>query len=315
MSETLPDPPSPSGRGRRSNGLPATDWGALVDLDPRLSEALLASLGAAGVAAYVEPARGEDTFSRAAQHPPRPLDRLWVDPGHADAARQVVTAEVADLTSLLAETDPGATAHGFVHAVPRTAAARVLPPPTLPDPPAKQPRPGKPETPSSSGSPEPDDPDEAWRQIVEGYHREAAGPVAPWPVSEDLDPPTRPHLPSRPERTGEPPAASAPPPAPAPGSRSDLPGWVEPAALDDEGHYVPPPPPPVPRLAPKKIAAALTLLVGFVLMFAPGLLLQPSTSGVAIFGMLLTVGGAAAMIYLMRDAPPADSGPDNGAVV
>jgi hypothetical protein len=100
-----------------------------------------------------------------------------------------------------------------------------------------------------------------------------------------------------------------------PGSRSDLPGWVEPAALDDEGHYVPPPPPPVPRLAPKKIAAALTLLVGFVLMFAPGLLLQPDTSGVAIFGMLLTVGGAAAMIYLMRDAPPADSGPDNGAVV
>jgi hypothetical protein len=31
--------------------------------------------------------------------------------------------------------------------------------------------------------------------------------------------------------------------------------------------------------------------------------------------MLLTVGGAAAMIYLMRDAPPEDSGPDNGAVV
>ncbi len=306
MSDTLPDPPTPASRGRRSNGLPATDWGALVDLDPRLSEALLASLGAAGVAAYVEPARGEDNISRAAQHPPRPLDRLWVDPGHADAARQVVTAEVADLSSLLAETDPGATAHGFVHAIPRTAAARVLPPPALPDPPAKQP----------ADLSAPADPDEAWRQIVEGYHREADGPVAPWPVSEDLDAPPRPRLfPSRPERAGDPAAEPDPPTRPAPQSSRDLPGWVEPAPLDDEGHYVPPPPPPIPRLAPKKIAAAVTVLVGVLLMFAPGLLLQPRTTGVAIFGVLLTVGGAAAMVYLMRDAPPADSGPDDGAVV
>ena len=308
MSDTLPNQPNPPGRGRRSNGLPASDWGALVDLDPRLSEALLASLGAAGVAAYVEPARGEDNVSRAAQHPTRPLDRLWVDPVQADAARSVVSAEVADLTSLLAETDPGATAHGFVQAVPRTAATRVLPPPALPDPPARTPP-----APSPGGS-EPADPDEAWRQIVEGYHRDADGPVAPWPGSEDLDPPSRPQLfSSRPERSGKPPADPAP--APDDGDGSDLPGWVEPAALEDEGHYVPPPPPPVPRLAPKRIAAALTLLVGFLLMFAPGLLLQPRTAGVAIVGVLLTVAGAAAMIYLMRNAPPTDSGPDDGAVV
>jgi len=35
-------------RGRRGNGLHSADWGALVDLDPRLSEALLSSLASAG---------------------------------------------------------------------------------------------------------------------------------------------------------------------------------------------------------------------------------------------------------------------------
>lgn len=402
--------------------------GALVDLDPRLSEALLSSLGSAGVAAYVEPATGEDVFSRAAQHPLRPLDRLWVDPVRADTARQVVTAEVADLTTLLAEDDPGATAHGFVQAVPRTAAARVLMPPALPDPPSRRSTAGRPAaggsadpppaqgapatdpapgaSPPGAGSPganssgatppgaaatgsaqagpagpadlppgqsgaSPRDPaqsgagqggppagtggapggpspsgrpdegrgssaadDEMFRQIVAGYSRGAEGPVPPWPVSEDLDPPRRlppTRRPDRPQRHVRPESAQRPsrpepaePPPPeakdsAPERREEaedaLPGWVEPAALEDDGHYVPPPPPPIPRLAPKKVAAALTLLVGFLLMFVPGLLLQPRTVGVAIFGVLLTLAGAGALVYLMRDPPPDETDPDDGAVV
>ena len=50
------DLPAPS--GRRDNGLHSADWGALVDLDPRLSEALLSSLASADVPAFVEPAGG-----------------------------------------------------------------------------------------------------------------------------------------------------------------------------------------------------------------------------------------------------------------
>ena len=131
------DPSAASGppSGRRDNGLPSAAWGALVDLDPRLSEALLSRLAGADVAAFVEPAAGHASWTRAAQLPDRPLDRLWVDPVKAETARQVVSAEVADLTALLAEREPGATAHGFVQAVPRSAAARVLEPPSLPDPP------------------------------------------------------------------------------------------------------------------------------------------------------------------------------------
>lgn len=313
-SSSMPGPgPGPS---RRTNGLPSSEWGALVDLDPRLSENLLASLGAADVPAFVEPANGTDALSRAAQHPGRPLDRLWVDPLKADAARAVVAAEVADLSRLLAESEPGATAYGFVQPVPRTAAARVLSPPALPDPPARRvSAPRGEEGPRDAPGVEPD-PDEQWRAIVEGYDRDVQGPVTPWPVSEDLDPPARLRPGSRPlgrpERSGE---SDTPVPRRRRQDAEPLPTWVEPEALEDEGHYVPPPPPPVPRLAPQKLGAAAAVLLGCVLMFVPGVLLQPRTPGVAVFGLLATVLGAGALVYLMRDAHPEDRGPDDGAVV
>lgn len=291
-------------QGRRGNGLPSADWGALVDLDPRLSEALLTRLADAGVAAYVEPALDSNTFTRAAGVPDRPLDRLWVDPSKADAAREVVGAEVADLTALLAEEEPGATAHGLVQPVPRTAARRVLSPPPLP---------GRATPPPPAAAPPPaTDPDEEFRRIVEGFSTEAASPVPPWPVSEDVEPQSRRIRPSRPERSDDDSRSrrrTDPPQEP------DLPDWVEPGALEDDGHYVPPPPPPVPRLAPQKVLAALAVVAGVLLMFAPKLLLQDRTAFVGLMGLLLTTGGAAALIWLMRDAPPTDSGPDDGAVV
>jgi hypothetical protein len=297
-------------RGRRDNGLPCADWGALVDLDPRLSEALLESLADAGVAAYVEPAHGSNTFTRAATLPDRPLDRLWVDPAKGDLARAVVAAEVADLTTLLAEEEPGATAHGLVQPVPRTAARRVLQPPPLP---------GRPVPPPAMTEPEPaPDADEEFRRIVEGFGRDAASPVPPWPVVEDVEPSSRRRFPTRPERSGDEPDAS-----PRARRRSEqdaddaLPDWVEPEALEDDGHYVPPPPPPVPRLAPRKVLAVLAVLVGLGLLFVPSVVdvFQISPTGVFLLAITLVLGGAAALVYLMRDAPPTDSGPDDGAVV
>jgi hypothetical protein len=71
----------------------------------------------------------------------------------------------------------------------------------------------------------------------------------------------------------------------------------------------------VPRLAPQKLAAAAALVAGMLLLFAPKLLLQDRTAFVGLMGLLLTAGGAGALIYLMRDAPPTDTGPDDGAVV
>jgi hypothetical protein len=281
--------PPEGSSGRRSNGLPSAEWGALVDLDPRLSEALLDSLAAEGVAAYVEPARDVDSSTRASVLPKRPLDRLWVDPAQADLARGVVTSEVADLSALLAETEPGMTAHGLVRPVPRSAATRVLQPPDLPATPA--------------AAPAARDEDELFRQIVAGFAAEAADPVPRWPVSEDL--------------TDQP-----PPPSPTPSRRrtdrtddEGLPGWVEPAALEDESHFEPPAPPKIPRPRPRTVLAFVMVLLGMAVLFAPYQVGLDDSPLFVLLGLLLTTGGAALLVVWMRDAPPTDSGPDDGAVV
>jgi hypothetical protein len=302
---TSPTPPD----GRRDNGLPSAEWGALVDIDPRLSEALLESLAAEGVAAFVEPASDIDSYTRAAVLPKRPLDRLWVDPSCADLARGVVTSEVADLTALLAEQDPGANAHGLVRPVPRFAAARVLPPPVLPGPPVP-PRPVdppaevsiSPAAPPLAGEPRPSD-DELFRQIVEGFSLEADDPVPRWPVSEDLSSSPVVEPPRRRRQDTPPPPVDA------------LPGWVEPDKLEDEGHFDPPPAPKVPRLRPRTAGALALLLLGLVALFRPGLILLDGDPLSILIGLLFTGGGAGLLVVWMRDAPARDSGPDDGAVV
>lgn len=291
---------APPPDGRRDNGLPSAEWGALVDLDPRLSSALLDSLAAEGVAAFVEPARDVDAYTRASVLPKRPLDRLWVNPALADLARGVVTSEVADLTALLAEQDPGATAYGLVRPVPRTAATRVLSPPELPGPAESS----SPDLPTRGGASAPTD-DELFQQIVAGYSLDAADDVPRWPVSEDLDGPAAaaPKEPRR--RRSDPPVESD----------DALPSWVEPEALADEGHYQPPPAPKVPRPRLRTVLALGMVLLGLTVLFAPTLVgLDDSTIWV-LLGLLLTGGGASLLVAWMRDAPANGSGPDDGAVV
>jgi hypothetical protein len=296
---------APPPDGRRDNGLPSAEWGALVDLDPRLSDALLDSLRAEGVPAFVEPARDTDSYTRATVLPKRPLDRLWVDPAQADLARGIVTSEVADLTALLAEEEPGATAHGLVRPVPRTAASRVLMPPELPGPPSDGPTEGaiSPTDPPASGAAVPSD-DELFRQIVEGFSQEAEEPVPRWPVTEDLDGPR-----SEPPRRRR---QDLPPPAP---EEDALPAWVEPAALEDEGHYEPPPAPKVPRLRPRTVLALAMVLLGMTCLFFPLGIGLDESSLTTILGLMLTGGGASLLVMWMRDAPGTDRGPDDGAVV
>jgi hypothetical protein len=271
--------PLPS-RGRRDNGLPATEWGALVDLDPRLSEPLLESLAAEGVAAYVEPASDLDSYTRASTLPDRPLDRLWVDPARADVARGIVAHEVADLTALLAEVEPGATVEGLVRPVPRTAAVRVLAPPEIPHAPTD---------------------DELFAQIIAGFDTETADPVGRWSVTEDLDPETE--APRR--RKSD---------APTPLDDGELPSWVEPDALPDEGHFEPPPPPRIPRPRLRTLLATGLLLLGLAMMFAPFQIGLDDSPIYLITGMLLTGGGASLLVAGMRDAPWGND-PDDGAVV
>jgi hypothetical protein len=65
------------------------------------------------------------------------------------------------------------------------------------------------------------------------------------------------------------------------------------------------------------VLSVLAVLAGLGLLFVPSLVdaFQLSPSGVFLIGISLVLGGSASLIYLMRDAPPTDSGPDDGAVV
>lgn len=288
---------APAPGGRRDNGLHATEWGALVDLDPRLSDTLLDSLAAEGVPAYVEPAQDTDSYTRATTLPKRPLDRLWVDASRADLARACVTAEVTELAALL---EPGTSPSGLVRPVPRTAAARVLAPPELPSTAIS------PVSPPTGGDGLPDD-DELFRQIVAGFSSDVHDPVPRWPVSEDLDERPGPEGPRR-RRTDR--ASPDEDDAVEP-----LPSWVEPEALDDDGHYEPPPPPKIGVPSLRSLLGAAMVVLGFVVLFVPSLVWLTDDGLSLLLGLVLTVGGTSMLVLSMRDAPPTDSGPDDGAVV
>lgn len=144
------------------------------------------------------------------------------------------------------------------------------------------------------------DPDEAFAAIVARFADEPAGPVPPWPVSEDVDGSRR-----------------------APAAEADEPLVPRPpedgeavAEDDDEGHFVPPPPPPLPAAAVRTKLAVAAMVVGFCCMIGLQRFLGfPAGRGGFGFGVLLLVGGAGTLLARMRDDPPADDGSDDGAVV
>ena len=237
-------------------------------------------------------------------------------------ARGVVASEIADLSALLAEQEPGATAHGLVRPVPRSAATRVLSPPVLPGPgrsaePLTDSAPSGPSVsplaPPVGGGNSPND-DELFAQIVAGFAQQATDPVARWPVSEDIDDDL-----DEDRREAHPTSPASTWPSPR-RRRSDaegdgLPSWVEPEALEDEGHFEPPPAPRVPRLRPRTILATSMVLLGLAILFAPYRIGLDDSIIYMVLGLLLTGGGAGLLVAWMRDAPSTYGGPDDGAVV
>lgn len=82
-------------RGRRDNGLEASSFVPLRDVDPRVGEHLLDVLYIAGIAAYLEPTSDIDSYTRAVSLPSPPSDRLFVDRASRPAATSLI-AEHAD---------------------------------------------------------------------------------------------------------------------------------------------------------------------------------------------------------------------------
>jgi hypothetical protein len=81
----------PGGRGRRDNGLDATLWSPLRDVDPRVGEHLLDLLATQGIAAYLEPAADVGPYTRTVFLPSPPSDRLFVDRTRRGDARALLS--------------------------------------------------------------------------------------------------------------------------------------------------------------------------------------------------------------------------------
>jgi len=88
----IPDPGG-RGQGRRDNGLTATSFASVGDVDPRVGAHLLDVLALDGIAAYLQPTVDHDSVTRAVSLPGHPTDRLYVDRHRAADARALVAAE------------------------------------------------------------------------------------------------------------------------------------------------------------------------------------------------------------------------------
>ncbi|WP_199443322.1 hypothetical protein [Umezawaea beigongshangensis] len=187
----------------------------------------------------------------------------------------------------------------------------------------------------------PEDVDAAFAEIVASLEREGVGSA--WSATgfaddSDEQPDTSPAkastteprtpVPGRdaPESEASTPDAPAPEPPPEPGGRGredtalatrpedDLDDQRGRTAPDDgpDDHFVPPEPPPMPSLRPGTIAALGVVLLGVVLLVAPGLFgLRTSIS--APLALVAMCTGAGWLILRLRHDPPPDSGWDDGA--
>ena len=163
---------------------------------------------------------------------------------------------------------------------------------------------------TSPADPSPEDPqehrddDEVFRQIVAGFAEEPSEPVPRWPVSEDVGDVLTDEAPTEEPLRDTPPA-----------ELEGLPGWLEPAALQDEGHYEPPPPPRLPRLRLRTALGLVLVVLGLAALLAPYQVGLDDSVGSLLLGMMLIAGGGTLLLGSMRDAPGSDDRPDDGAVV
>lgn len=274
-------------RGRRDNGLDATDWRAIEDLDPRMSEDVLDGLGARGIAAYVQPAVDVDPVTRSATLPGSPRDRLYVDRQQAQAARDWVRqllerqapepADGRDAGAGTSQDSFDATFAGIVAVFDRPV-----------DPTAA-----------------------AWPAAEELS--------ATWPGSEASDTATAPTT------TRDDAPAAGPVDGrhvTEPSLLDALEAWdARPDEPEDDApdEFIPPPPPPLPRLSGQTVLGALAVVAGLLLILGRPSVLPLDRGATMLLGFATMVGGTVALILRLRpdtgEDDPAGRRPDDGAQV
>ncbi|WP_433534950.1 DUF308 domain-containing protein [Micromonospora sp. CA-249363] len=279
-------------RGRRDNGLDASEYAVVGDVDPRVGEHLLDVLAAGGIAAYLQPSADLNPVTRTTTVPARPVDRLYVDRSHLRTARDYLT-QLADES---APEQPPARDEPDIDA----EWARIVA--------------GFHNTSSSTDErpwPAAEDVDE--RDDRDTRDESAAGPLArsgvdeAGPTATDVR-----RLPSATDFSGI---------SVGRNTRDDEPSLLDGLDTfgadlpdDDEDTYHPPPPPPLPRVSKYAVVGALAVVVGFVLFLFPSLL-PVDRSAVTLFGFTGILAGFVTLIWRLRPGDEEDDDPDNGAVV
>lgn len=141
----------------RGNGLEATSYVAIADLDPRVADAMLEVFREAGLAAYVEPCQPAASLQLEVRLPTAPTDRLFVDEDELDRAKRLLDEQLPELGE--------------------------------PDESAEEPDDERtePAEPVEANTVAPKSDDAAWDEIVQAYESTSDSPVPPWPVAEDTD--------------------------------------------------------------------------------------------------------------------------------
>jgi hypothetical protein len=148
----------------------------------------------------------------------------------------------------------------------------------------------------------------AWQQIVSGFSATAPEPLRLEPAAGDRD-----HAgdrdradhadhADRADHRDSPPDEQAPPTEPHP-------------LVRDDDHFVPEPPPPSPHLDLVSRLAWSGVFGGPLLLLAAALVSWTPPGFVMMLCVLGFVGGMTTLVVRMKDHPPHDDGPDDGAVV
>ncbi|MEJ3745246.1 DUF308 domain-containing protein [Actinomycetes bacterium KLBMP 9797] len=271
-------------RGRRDNGLDATEYAVAGDVDPRVGEHLLDVLAAGGIAAYLQPSSDLNPVTRTTTVPARPTDRLYVDRAQLAAAREYIAKLGADGLPA-AEPDVDTEWARIVAGFHAEVDVRTPPWPAAEDVPAAE----NVRTAEDAG--------DTGAAAPEGG--EAGGP-APRGLTDAT------HV------TDISIGRRAPEPSLLDGLDTfgnNLPD--EPS--DDEG-YTPPPPPPLPRFSKYAVVGVFAIICGFVLFLFPTLL--PISRGTTtILGFAAILGGFVTLVLRLRSGEDEDDDPDDGAVV
>lgn len=142
-------------------------------------------------------------------------------------------------------------------------------------------------------SPAPQVDEVAWQQIVSGFSATAPEPDRADPAGDVRDA-TGPG-----SGTG---GGAQPPPEPHP-------------LVRDDDHFVPEPPPPPPHLDLVSRLAWTGVFGGPLLLLAAALVSWTPPGFLVILCVLGFVGGMTTLVVRMKDHPPHDDGPDDGAVL